>query len=80
MPVGKQSVIVEVMWPEKAHMEAWVDLPVLEFFWELQLVVGGFGESSEVLHSIPCTLDSPIQNLKTPEHAISYVSSIYATI
>ena len=46
MPVGKQSVIVEVMWPEKAHMEAWVDLPVLEFFWELQLVVGGFGESS----------------------------------
>jgi hypothetical protein len=43
MPVGKQSVIVGVMWPEKADMEAWVDMPVLEFFRELQLIVGGFG-------------------------------------
>ena len=43
-PVGKQSIVIGVVWPEKAHMEAWVDLPALEFFWELQLVVGGFGE------------------------------------
>jgi hypothetical protein len=45
-PVGKQSIVIGVMWPEKAHMEVQVDLPALEFLWELQLIVGGFREGS----------------------------------
>jgi hypothetical protein len=42
-PVGKQSIVIGVMWPEKADMEVQVDSPALEFFRELQLVVGKFG-------------------------------------